>query len=326
MAPSQLDYFTSGSGTEEEKLLASSVQWTFNEALQVISEIGLIGFGLIITILGIALFAKLPDKSLRQFRNSVGAARATIIGLLVFGSFSYPFYSLPITILFFFSLAVISAAYIGNRHYKKNCYWLTKTEENDQSHKSFLCIIAAKIPMLLIIVLLGFFYFIQTPKLEQAYLRWDKAQTYYNMQKYEEANRHFEKAYYTLKNNGLFLQKYGKSLAMTGNYKEALEKIEEGGVYYKDSFWYITKGNCLKALGDNYEAEKSYLAASNMVPNRFFPLYLLAKLYDETNQQEKAHLAASVLLFKTVKVESKAISEIKKEMKEIIDKYDYNQH
>ena len=43
-----------------------------------------------------------------------------------------------------------------------------------------------------------------------------------------------------------------------------------------------------KALGNSTEAEQAYFHAWHMAPARFYPLYLLAKLYDETGQQEKA--------------------------------------
>ena len=60
-----------------------------------------------------------------------------------------------------------------------------------------------------------------------------------------------------------------------------------------------------------------------MNPNRFFPKYLLAKLYDETGQKEKAAATAYELLHKEVKVWSTAIEEIKKEMEKV---YQNNNH
>ena len=57
-----------------------------------------------------------------------------------------------------------------------------------------------------------------------------------------------------------------------------------------------------------------------MNPSRFYPKYLLAKLYDETGQSEKAVFIANELLQKNVKIESTAIEEIKTEMLEIIKK------
>ncbi len=57
-----------------------------------------------------------------------------------------------------------------------------------------------------------------------------------------------------------------------------------------------------------------------MNPSRFYPKYLLAKLYDETGQVEKAIATAEELLKKEVKVESTAVGEIQAEMKNLIDR------
>ena len=52
----------------------------------------------------------------------------------------------------------------------------------------------------------------------------------------------------------------------------------------------------------------------------FYPKYLLAKLYDETNQREKAIAVAKELLSKEVKVESTAVYEIQTEMNNILNR------
>ncbi|MEX2410598.1 MAG: ligase, partial [Candidatus Paceibacterota bacterium] len=62
-----------------------------------------------------------------------------------------------------------------------------------------------------------------------------------------------------------------------------------------------------------------YLKAHFMVPNRFYPKYLLAKMYQHSGQIEKAKSTARELLSKPVKIESTAIKEIREEMKLIID-------
>jgi hypothetical protein len=59
-----------------------------------------------------------------------------------------------------------------------------------------------------------------------------------------------------------------------------------------------------------------------MNPSRFYPKYLLAKLYDESGQNEKAVEVAKELLEKDIKIESTAIQEMREEMKKIIEKQD----
>jgi hypothetical protein len=61
-----------------------------------------------------------------------------------------------------------------------------------------------------------------------------------------------------------------------------------------------------------------YLHASQIVPNRHYPLYLLMKLYQETRQIEKAKAMADTLLKKPVKVQSTAILEMQEEARKIL--------
>jgi hypothetical protein len=68
------------------------------------------------------------------------------------------------------------------------------------------------------------------------------------------------------------------------------------------------------------EAEDCLLLASNMIPNRFIPLYRLAKLYELTKQTYKAKLIAKEILFKPIKIISPEITMIKVEMEELLNK------
>ncbi|MBI9063122.1 MAG: hypothetical protein JEZ14_14160 [Marinilabiliaceae bacterium] len=68
------------------------------------------------------------------------------------------------------------------------------------------------------------------------------------------------------------------------------------------------------------QAEKAYWHAWQMVPHKFYPKYLLAKLYDESGQQDKAIITAEELINKEIKVKSIAIDEMKNEIRNIISK------
>ncbi|WP_291126823.1 tetratricopeptide repeat protein, partial [Dysgonomonas sp. UBA7698] len=79
-------------------------------------------------------------------------------------------------------------------------------------------------------------------------------------------------------------------------------------------------GDSYKATKRYVLAEQAYLTAYRMNPNRFYTRYLLAKLYDETNQYEKAINIAYGLLNEKPKIESTAVNEIKEEMRNILNK------
>ncbi|MFR5658942.1 MAG: tetratricopeptide repeat protein [Butyricimonas faecihominis] len=78
-------------------------------------------------------------------------------------------------------------------------------------------------------------------------------------------------------------------------------------------------------MGKNYQtmkqypqAESAFLKASHMVPNRLYPLYLLAKMYHESGQTDKAIATARLLLEKAPKVPSSATEEMKRDMQKLI--------
>jgi tetratricopeptide (TPR) repeat protein len=302
LAPTQARYFAAGNGTENEKMLAGSVRWVFNEFLQTASETGLVGLFLFLLVIGYALFYRFQAALSRKYFLSIGAARASLAGILVFGCFSYPFYSLPVTLLFFFSLAVLSA--IGAIHLKT---------QKEAHH------VRGQIPVLLASLLLGVFYVEQIPKQRHAYWLWDEAGQLYQTGAYAEADKSFAEAYPVLSRNGLFLQQYAKSLSMEEKYPKAIGLLNQSTGYYQDEFTGIILGCCYQGLGEYDKAEKHYKQASHMVPHKFYPLYLLAKLYHATGQTEKAAAIAKKILGKAVKVTSKAIEEMKEEMKQLIN-------
>jgi len=57
------------------------------------------------------------------------------------------------------------------------------------------------------------------------------------------------------------------------------------------------------------------------VPNRLYPLYLLANLYFESDQSEKGIAMARKVINKEPKVVSQATNEMKTEMKEKLNQY-----
>ena len=73
-------------------------------------------------------------------------------------------------------------------------------------------------------------------------------------------------------------------------------------------------GNNYKALRNYREAEAAYLTAYYTLPNRLYPLYLLAKLYDEQGDRKKFADMANIVLNFTPKVESINTENLKKEI------------
>lgn len=92
---------------------------------------------------------------------------------------------------------------------------------------------------------------------------------------------------------------------------EANQVLLAGASSSSDPMFYNLIGNNYLALGETEKAEEYYWKAYYTLPNRLYPLYLLAKLYHETGQDEKAKEMAMRLLEKEPKVMSTAVREMK---------------
>src|SRR5690606_26305936 len=119
--------------------------------------------------------------------------------------------SAPITLLFFFSLAIIAASL--------RCIRIRSL--------SFIF----RGAMLVFLMFVGYHTFGNVTERKHAYWLWDEAGLLYRMKAYEAANESFEKALPVLNTHGLFMQQYGKCLQMTGDYRKAKDILKQSGRY-----------------------------------------------------------------------------------------------
>jgi tetratricopeptide (TPR) repeat protein len=154
----------------------------------------------------------------------------------------------------------------------------------------------------------------------EAYKRWDGADSYYQNTLYKESCQSFSEIYKLLQFDGPYLQYYGKALYMNESYKKSLGLLEQAANLTSDEILYTTQGDTYKALKNYSRAEEAYQQASLMVPAMLYPKYLLANLYEETGENEKAVRVAEELLSQKVKVESAATDEITIAMQKLIKK------
>ena len=83
-----------------------------------------------------------------------------------------------------------------------------------------------------------------------------------------------------------------------------------------DPMVYNKLGKNYQALKQYDRAEKAYVQAAHMIPHRIYPLYLLALLYREMGDMEKARDMARQVIQKAPKVMSDAVKEMKAELEE----------
>ena len=117
------------------------------------------------------------------------------------------------------------------------------------------------------------------------------------------------------------LFEYGLALNKVGYYMESDSILKMGTERSSDPMFWDIMGNNSLALGDYREAERCYKHAFYMLPNRLYPLYLLAKLYhEEGDTTQFLKMADNIDLFVS-KVESKNTDRLRNEIRELKDNY-----
>ncbi|MDK2841087.1 MAG: hypothetical protein PWQ17_592 [Anaerophaga sp.] len=226
--------------------------------------------------------------------------KGTLISILTFSLFSYPFDISSFTLQLVVIVGLLSST--------------TPLLTTIKGRRSLLL----TMPIVVLLIAAGVWYFPQRQAHYAALKNWQEANQFYNMRSYNTATGTYEEAFPVLKTNGLFLQMYGKTLSMVEQHQKSNEILTMAQKHYSSYIIQNTLGDNHKALGNYDKAETAYKKGSNMVPGLLLPKYLLAKLYVESGETEKAKTVALEILNSPVKVKSTATNEIIKEMRNIL--------
>ena len=276
-------YFAKGDYAEWEERVAVSLEYAFNEYL----ELTLTQGPAICIMLIVITFACLWAGT--QFRR-YGVCGA-IVTLLVFSFSSYPMH-LPAFIVAY--VCLLLACGIGD--------------------------IIAK-PVILsacLIIWTGGFHG-KWQREKDACRDWVNARILYHAGAYTAANAAYDKLYPQLREKGTFLFEYGHSLHKAGFYNESNKYLDKALVYCADPMILNVIGKNYQALRCYNWAEELLLASVHRLPGRIYPYYLLAKLYAEPEflNREKFEEMKRIVLMKAPKVHSMAIEEMRREVEEI---------
>jgi O-antigen ligase len=296
-----------------QALNAGGGGYAFNEYLKHATEFGMAGLILMLAVIAIAFMskpgaAKNPNQAVSDHAKlEMLISRAMLISVCVFALASYPGKVLPVKIALVFSLASLARC---TRVWQPGCRVPT----------AGLWLIKAIVVLVFVPALFFLPGFLKTSK--QAQKDWLSAYRFYQLGAYPQAINIFEKAYPVLHYNGNFLTNYGKALSMAGLHYEAIEIMQKAAWTQPGTVAYTALGDSYKATNQYEEAEKAYAHASNMIPSRLYPKYLLAKLFEETEQNEKARQTAENILTSNAKIESTAVNQIRQEMQDLIKRLD----
>lgn len=273
--------------------ITGSVNYAFNTGIKLLVETG--SFGLLLS-LGwlIALLAiKTPYRP----------AKATLIGIIVFSLFSYPFESLTIAVNFTISAAIVVHASTGERGWQ-----FIVSKRNSLLIPSLIVFMCA---------IVG----VQQYKQLVAIEKWKQIALLVQIDP-DTAFQQYQEVYYSLSNVGDFMYNYGTELSEAGFHEESIKVLDEVRFQFNHIDLHIYQGINYQKVGDYEKAQEAYKYASSMIPSRFYPKYLMANLYLEIGQTEKALALAKVIIATEPKVPSSTVWEIKEEMQNIVNQFD----
>lgn len=296
----QANYFAK-KGETLEALVADNVYYAFNEGLQFISENGLIGLVLLLIVLFVLFLTKLnKEHQVMSF-----TAKTVLLTIGVFACLSYPMQILPIKVILVMALALLSGLDLKVSE--------LKLLQNNMSFSVY------KISFLLFSIIVIINQSIYINKLDKGFKTWKIASSPF--EDYETVLKEYEIVYPIFKNEGDFLMSYGKTLALAEKNTRAITILQEAKQHLNTTVIQTALGDAYKGTKQYKKAEMAYSKAYDMCPSKFYPMYLLVKLYDETENKEKVIVMTNYILNKEIKIQSTAIKEIREETKKILIKY-----
>lgn len=293
----QEDYFASGRASDKEKWVAGAPEYAFNEYIQAMVE-----RGVPLTLSVCLLFALLGYVACKG--NDYGTACAGV-ALAVFAFFSYPLHFPG-----FWAVMLLLCIKAGLAWRGKGRIGLT------------VCIMAC------------FMIYVSRQSAELSgwkdfYEKWSDSRLLYRYQLYDDAADAYRQCAETEygKKPVDFWFEYGHALYKSGKYEEAVGVLKRAEQLSADAMILNIIGECYEKWSEKENhlllAEHYYRRSLNRLPERIYPYYLLAKLYASPGWEKKEQMRemARMVLTKKPKVPSPAVEEMKKEMKELLEKY-----
>jgi tetratricopeptide (TPR) repeat protein len=295
----QASYFSTRSIESKRALLADNSFYAFNDYLQWVIETGLIGLLLLL------LFSYLTIKRiiylLKEYPASpaVKAIIPVLICVATASLFSYPMQVLPIQAFVLICLCILG-------------FYPFPMQESGFLHKATSFTYKG-------LTLLIFIAFLNKAWSEYSISRMEKdafrlARTGYKtaaIQQYKQLLNKFPSSGY----NWYF---YAEQLYYANRLPEAYESLKKGMCYYVDNKVYRLKAELEKEMGWFAEAEKSYLRAIYMVPNRMSSRFNLLNFYLATKDTAKALYWGTSIINMPIKVPSERTAEMFQQTKQIL--------
>jgi O-antigen ligase len=336
----QADYFRNHPDSPYA-MLADDVFSPFNEYLKIGIEWGLVGLLLVAGILYLVWFKRRPEEA--SERPAVIMAQVVLVGLLVQAFFSYPFSYFSFKILLVFVVGILSARAPSIAMHRGdarclNCDLSDSYDSFDSSVSAEPCqphhinqinhtkitvqtkkrnLILSTVGILILLALLAVPTFRHITHLNQ----WNRA-IHQGYRDSRGALEMLDALYPAFNTSADFLYMYGVSLYNAQRFESALVVLQQSQ-HYKSSYRATLQlGMCYEKLNNIPQAMEEWREASNMIPSRFAPPYLMAKTLYETGDTENARKIHTELLNKKKKIDSLPVTIMLQEINELSQTYE----
>ena len=126
-----------------------------------------------------------------------------------------------------------------------------------------------------------------------------------------------------MKHSPHFLYNYAAELNHIGEYCHSQQVLEKCMYRLSDYDTHLLAASNHEQMGNYGLTEQHLQKAAAMCPVRFIPLYRLAKLYGKMERYCEQRAIAQQIMDKKIKVPSQRITEIKNEMRYILEETNY---
>lgn len=124
-----------------------------------------------------------------------------------------------------------------------------------------------------------------------------------------------------LKHHPYFLYNYGAELNFSGRSTQSITILKKCQKQFNDYDLQLLQADNYYQIGETELALQFYRDASAMIPCRFFPLYRIFQIYQESGQMENALKCATNIVSKQVKVPSLTVNSMKAEARKFCNNH-----
>ena len=295
----QAEFLSQHQNLEKFNLVAGMTYYAFNDFLQIATETGIVGIILFLVI----IYLCFRNKQIKS--KNIYAIRASILGIIIFAIFSYPFSIFPVQLHFFVFLALFSNS--------ENQHPLTISLKSRGNIRNFFYAF---------IFITNILFLSLNIKRYKATLRWKELLQQQEGIASSAGNvNDFLEIYDDLRYKGSFLYNYGAILYEQGDYSNSLKILKEAASKFNHVDLQLYLGKNYMELENYYLAENYFQTAYYMAPSRFLSRYLLVRLYERSGKQNEAIVLAKEIVLEKPKINSRIVQQIKEEMREFVKKY-----